>query len=320
MNLRDFRLIAAPFTPFQANGSLNLAVVRDQAQYLIDSGVRGVFVGGTSGEGQSLTIKERVALAEKWAADDGRSRLEFFVHVGHNSQDDAIRLAGHAFSLEADAIAMHAPTSYKQLSLEELIDFCAPIAAAAASLPFYLYDMPRVTGVHISSAKFLAKAKHRISNLAGIKFTNTDIVTLQECIQQDNSGYDVLWGCDEALLVGVALGASGAVGSTYNFAAPLYQRILDAVEAGNWQVARAEQAHALAMIRVFEKFSTLAAIKYGMALIGIDCGPVRPPLGNLSAADERKLRAELEQLDFAGKITAIPKTTCGGIISSSKSA
>jgi N-acetylneuraminate lyase len=320
MNLRDFRLIAAPFTPFQSNGSLHLGLVPDQAQYLIDSGVRGVFVGGTSGEGQSLTIKERIALVDKWAADDARSKLELFIHVGHNCQDDAVRLSGHALSVEADAIAMHAPTSHKQLTVDELVDFCAPIAAAASALPFYLYDMPRVTGVNISSARFLAAAKKTIPNLAGIKYTNTDVVTLQECIQLDNGGYDILWGCDEALLVGVALGASGAVGSTYNFAAPLYQRILAAVEAGNWQVARSEQALALAMIRIFEKFSTLAAIKYGMKLIGVDCGPVRPPLGNLSAADERRLRAELEHIGFAEKITAIPKTTCGGIISSSKSA
>lgn len=267
-----------------------------------------------------MTIKERIALVEKWAADEARSRLEFFVHVGHNCQDDAVRLAGHALSVEADAIAMHAPTSHKQLSLDELIEFCAPIAAAAAPLPFYLYDMPRVTGVNVSSARFLAAARQRIPNLAGVKYTNTDVVTLQECILQDNGRYDILWGCDEALLVGIALGSAGAVGSTYNFAAPLYQRILDAVEADNWPVARSEQARALAMVRIFEKFSTLAAIKFAMKLIGIDCGPVRPPLGNLSASDERRLRAELEQIDFAEKIAAISKTMCDGIISSSKSA
>ncbi|MEX0612819.1 MAG: dihydrodipicolinate synthase family protein, partial [Pirellulales bacterium] len=244
MRLQDFRLIAAPFTPMHADGSLNLAVVGAQAEHLIASGVRGVFVGGTSGEGQSLTVDERMSLTEAWTGAH-RSNLEVFVHVGHNCQDDAIRLARHARAVQADAIALHAPTWFKQQSLSELIDFCIPVAGAAPSLPFYLYDMPKITGVRLSSAAFLVSAKQVIPTLAGIKYTNPDCITVQECIQLDGGTYDVLWGCDETLLAGIALGASGAVGSTYNFAAPIYLRILDAVESDDWQTARAEQARSV---------------------------------------------------------------------------
>jgi len=320
MKLKDFRLIAAPFTPMRADGSLNVAVVPEQAAHLVASGVRGVFVGGTSGEGQSLTVDERMSLTETWAGDRLRSKLEFFVHVGHNCQDDAIRLAQHASSLGADMIAMHAPTWFKQPTLTELIDFCAPVAAAAPALPFYLYDMPRVTGVHLSSAEFLAKGKPQIPTLAGIKYTNSDCMTVQECIQLDGGAYDILWGCDETLLAGVALGASGAVGSTYNFAAPLYLRMLEAVEANDWDSARAEQSRAVAMVRIFEQFNTQAAVKFAMSIVGVDCGPVRPPLGNLTSADQRRLRGELDRIDFLSAIATSDRPAKHTVIASTKSA
>jgi N-acetylneuraminate lyase len=293
-----FRLIAAPFTPMNADGSLNLARVADYARHLVASGVRGVFVGGTSGEGQSLTVEERLALVETWARDSQRPKLELFIHVGHNSQADVARLAAHAQSIGADSIAMHAPTWFKGQSLDGLIEFCVVVAAAAPSLPFYLYDIPKITGVQLSSAEFLKQAKRRIPTLAGLKYTNPDCVTAQECIQLNNGEFDILWGSDEALLAGVALGASGAVGSTYNFAAPLYLRMLAAVDAGDWQTARSEQAKSIAMVRIFEKFNTLAALKYGMAIVGVDCGPLRPPVGNLSDADKHRLRTELVEGQF----------------------
>lgn len=320
MKLQDFRLIAAPFTPMHADGSLHLAVVRELSDHLVASGVRGAFIGGTTGEGQSLTVEERVLLTDAWAGDPRREHLELFVHVGHNCQDDAIRLARHAHTAGVDAIAMHAPTWFKQQSLGELIDFCDPIAAAAPSLPFYLYDIPMITGVQLSSALFLGQARQRIPTLAGIKYTNPDCVTVQECIQMENGRYDVLWGCDEALMVGIAVGVSGAVGSTYNFAAPLYLRILDAIESDDWQKARLEQARAVAMVRVFQKFNFLAALKFAMNVAGVDCGPVRAPLGNLRAADQRRLRNELDRIKFLAEIAGRDHPVRRSVISSTKSA
>jgi N-acetylneuraminate lyase len=299
MNLQDFRLIAAPFTPFDASGDLNVSLIPAYAIHLAASGVRGVFIAGTTGEGQSLSVEERIALADAWVKCSGENDLELIVHVGHNCQHDAIRLATHASSISADAIAMHGPTWFKQVSLDDLIAFCAPVAAVAGTLPFYLYDFPGLTGINVSSAKFLNEAKATIPNLAGIKYTNPDCVTAQECIQADGGAYDILWGTDQALLAGIALGATGAVGSTYNFAAPIYRRIIEAVEAGDWQAARQEQARAVALVRLMEQFPTLAAQKSTMKLVGLDFGPVRPPLANLSAADEERLCAELDRLNFA---------------------
>jgi N-acetylneuraminate lyase len=280
------------------DGSLNLACIGDYARHLVDLGVGGVFVAGSTGEGQSLAVEERIAVAESWARVSRGFQLEMIVHVGHNSQADAIRLAAHAQSIGADAIAMHAATWYKLQSLADLIEFCVPVAAAAPKLRFYLYDIPSITGVQLSSAEFLAQARPRIATLAGLKYTNIDLVTAQECIQMNNGEFDILWGCDDILLPAVALGVSGAVGTTYNFAAPLYRRMLDAAEAGDWRTARAEQARSIAMIRICQKYGGLAAFKFVMSLAGIDCGPARPPVGNVSDEDKRQLRKELVEGRF----------------------
>ncbi len=289
----NFRLIAAPFTAMHADGSLNVSRVAEQTRHLVASGVRGAFVGGTTGEGQSLTVDERFALAEAWVGDALRPKLELIIHVGHNSQSDAAHLAAHAQKIGADKIAMHAPTWFKSQSLSGLIEFCSSVAAAAPSLPFYFYDIPSITGVHLSAAEFLKQGKKQIPTLAGLKYTNFDCVTVQECIQQNEGAYDILWGTDEMLLIGVALGASGAVGSTYNVAAPLYLRMLAAVDAGDWKSARAEQARSIAMVRDFMQFTPLAALKYAMCLAGVDCGPVRPPISNLTADEKKRLHTAL---------------------------
>jgi N-acetylneuraminate lyase len=297
MNLEKFRLIAAPFTPMHADGSLNLSVVSRQAEHLVANGVRGVFVAGTSGEGQSLTLEERMGLAEAWGTCPERSRLQIFVHVGHNCSEDAVRLARHAVSIKADAIAVHAPTWWKFQKVESLLELCATIAEAATNLPFYLYDIPDITGVHASSSQFLAAAKERIPNIAGVKYTNADLASIQECIQMHDGKYDILWGSDQSLLAGIALGASGAVGSTYNFAAPLYHRIIKAAATNDWHTARREQAKSVAMVRAIQKYDLLAALKYTMAIAGLDCGPVRFPVRNLTSDEQIALRAELQTTD-----------------------
>jgi N-acetylneuraminate lyase len=294
----NFRLIAPPFTPMHGDGTLNLSPIPAYAKHLVATGVRGVFVGGTSGEGQSLSVDERIALVEAWGKTSERRQLELIVHIGHNTQSDAMRLAAHAQSVGADKIAMHGPTWFKSLSVGDLVDFCAPVAAAAPKLPFYLYDIPIITGIHISSAQFLRHAEPRVPTLAGLKFTNPDVITAQECIQLDDGKFDVLWGTDESLLAGAALGAAGGVGTLYNFAARRFLHMLSAAEQGDWQAARREQARVVSLVRLCQQYTPLAALKYIMSLIEIDCGPTRPPVANLSDGDKQRLRSAVLESQF----------------------
>jgi len=296
-----FELIAPPHAPFHADGSLNLPIVEQLAEHFSATGIAGVFVSGTTGESLSLTVPERLDLAKRWIDVCRESEIDVIVQVGHNCVEDSRQMAAHAQTEGADAIATMAPSFLKPANVDDLIACCSPVAQAAADLPFYLYDIPVMTNVRLPMAEFLTKAKEQIPNLKGLKFTNPDLVQLQECLHLggDNAEYgefEILFGCDEILLAGAMFGCPGAVGSTYNFAAGHYRSMIDAFEAGDLRTAQNGQHEAVRMIRTLQKYSFLPAAKAVMSFIGIDCGPTRAPISNLSAAQKSLLRAELQEL------------------------
>ncbi len=290
-------LIAAPHTPFHADGSLNLAPIPAQARLLARNGVRGAFICGTTGEGASLTGDERKRVVEAWVAARPPG-LAVIVHVGHLSQGEACEFARHAQQTGADAVAALAPSFFKPASVGDLVSWSERVAAAAPQLPYYYYHMPAMTGVNHAAADFLREAEGRIPNLAGIKFTHENLMDFAASTQVAGGKYTMLFGRDEILLAGLAFGAPGAVGSTYNFAAPLYQRIIAAYQRGDLETARRDQLKSIEFIEVLGRHGGLSAGKAAMKLIGLDCGPVRSPLRPLTARDEESLREGFEKIGF----------------------
>ncbi len=289
-------LIPACHTPFNRAGHLDLSVVPRQAELFRESGTTAVFVAGTTGEWSSLTRDERMALCDRWTEVAG-DELRIAVHVGHNCQADAIALASHARESGAAAVAAVAPSYLKPATVADLVAFMEPIAAAASPLPFYYYEIPGMTNVRLSASSFLQLAGRRIPNLRGLKFSHNDLVELQECIAADPANLEVFFGFDEFLLAGLVLGVDGAVGSTYNFAARHYGRLMRAIAAGEMDAARGGQVQAERMIQVLNKHGFLAASKAVMGFIGVDCGPVRPPLRNLTSDELAGLARELERFE-----------------------
>ena len=291
-------LIAAPYTPFQKDGRLNLPMIEKLAEALVVNKVAGAFVCGTTGEGVSMSTAERMKVAERWQACAG-PKLRVIVHVGHTSLGDCRALAAHAQKIGAAAVGCMAPFCFKPAKAEDLVAFCAEVAAAASDLPFYYYHIPCVTGVTIPAFDFLRAAADRIPNLAGIKFTHENLMDYSACVRWEGGRYDALFGRDEMLLPGLAVGAAGAIGSTYNYAAPVYHRIMKAFARGDLAVAQDEQARANAMIAVLIRFGGMPpAGKAFMRLIGLDCGPVRLPLCPLTEAQAEALRAGAEAAGF----------------------
>ena len=240
-------LIAAPPTAFRADGGIDLAVVAPLAEHVRRQGVVGVFVNGTTGESMSLSSEEREQLAAEWRRTLPAG-IRLFVHVGHNSLSECQRLAQHAQSIGADAIAAIAPSFFKPGGIEGLVDWCAPIAAAAPDMPFYYYHMPSLSGVHANITDYLSRAADRIPNLAGVKFTWEAMGDYLMARQVAGGRFDVLWGRDEMLLGALAMGAEGAVGSTYNAIAPVFLKMIEAFRRADWTTARECQAQAIAFI------------------------------------------------------------------------
>jgi len=289
-------LIAATHTPFRTDGSLALEIVEQQARHLLKNGIHTAFVGGTTGEYSSLSLDERRALAQRWCEVVRGTPLRVVVHVGSNCLEDARRLASQAQQLDAVAISAIAPSYFKPASVESLIACCSGIAAAAPETPFYFYHIPAMTGVSLPMVEFLERAPERIPTLAGMKFTNPDLMMYLQCLRLGD--WDIPWGLDEWMLGALATGALGAVGSSFNFAAPLYHRLSAAFERGDLDSARVEQHRSAQLIAVLARRGYMGAAKAVMKMLGVDVGPARLPNDSLDPTLVKTLRTELETLGF----------------------
>ncbi len=298
-------LIAAPFTPFDPKGNLALDLIPRLAARLHRDGLSAAFVCGTTGEGSSLTTEERMQVAAAWRATLPEG-LKLAVHVGHLSIGDSRTLARHAREIGAHAIATIAPSFFRPSDARALVDWCREIARAAPDLPFYYYHMPAMTGVTIPAYQFLQAVDGEIPNLAGIKFTHEDLEDYRQSRASPGRAYNLLFGRDEILLSALRLGAPGAVGSTYNYAAPLFRRIMDSFAAGELEAAERDQQRAREFIEIMNRHGGLPAGKAIMKFVGLDCGPVRLPLTSLDRTREESLRTSLERIGFFDYASKIP--------------
>jgi len=288
--------IPAAYTPCHPNGELNLATIADLARLYAEQAAPAVFVCGSTGESHSFTVDERKQVAGAWlrAAPPG---LDVIVQVGHNSQRDAVALAAHAREIGAAAVAALAPSYFRPASIEDLIVFLRPIAAASGELPFYYYDIPSMTGVSFPADRVMRLAAAQIPNFAGMKFTSSDLMGLQSCLAFGGGKYNILYGTDQVMLATLALGVKGAVGSTYNYAAPVYRRVMAAFNRGDLQTARREQLKSVELTQALLEHGTLRAGKAVMSLLGIDCGPVRPPLRPVDGDELVEIRRKIQSMD-----------------------
>jgi N-acetylneuraminate lyase len=291
-------LVAAAHSPFHADGSLAPEVVPRQASFLAANGIRTVFITGSTGECHSLTCAERLSLYDVWASAAPAHGIAVIAHVGGNSIEDARTLARRARDLELSAVSALAPSYYKPGTLTDLIDWCATIAAEAPELPFYYYDIPALTGVSLPMERFLLEAPARIPNLAGIKFTNPDLVSYRRSLDAAGGRFDLPWGVDEALLGGLATGARGGVGSTYNWAPKLYVDLMSAFTRGDLAEARRLQSISIAMIDAIAGTGFMGTAKALMGRLGVPVGAARAPLGNPTDAQVDALMARLAELGF----------------------
>lgn len=300
-------LIAAPFTPMHKDGGLNCDLIADYYRFLKSNDVRGAFICGSTGEGVSMTITEKKAVAEAWAAcTKNDSSFTVMPLLGGTCLADCKELALHAREVGLDAVSFTAPFYFKPANAETLAQCCAEIAAVVPDMPFYYYHIPVLTGVGIPMYDLLKAVDGKIPNFAGIKYTHEDFMDFLSCINFKNGKYDMLWGRDENMLPALAVGAKGAVGSTFNYAAPLYYNLIDAFNNGEMEKAQSLQQESIDMIRLLGKYGGIATGKAYMKLLGLDCGEFRLPVKNMSDLDFDLFKKEVGQLGFQNYCSIIP--------------
>lgn len=298
-------LIAAPFTPMHEDGAVNLDVIPEYASYLIENNVNGVFLCGTTGESFSLTNDERIAVIEQWVKSS-KGELKIISHIGALCQSDLKELAVRSRDAGADAVAAMAPFFFKPESIESLIAYFEPLASVIPDVPFYYYNIPSMTGVSLPVHELLREVKKMIPNFVGVKYTHNDLMDLQQCMNVNGGEFEILYGSDETLICGLSLGVKAAVGSTYNFMAPVYNQIFESVENGNMVEARKLQDISISVVELLFKYGgPVIAGKAIMEMTGVPCGPVRLPLNPMTESDKALLYQELIDIGFFEEVKSI---------------
>ncbi|WP_022943235.1 dihydrodipicolinate synthase family protein [Psychromonas hadalis] len=292
-------LIAAPHTPFTVTNEVNHTVIGQIAEHLIKDGITGIYICGTTGEGIHCSVAERKAIAETWV-EACAGKLDIIVHTGALSIVDTLELTRHADTLDILATSAIGPCFFKPDSIDALVDYCAAVAAAAPSKGFYYYHSG-MSGVNLDMEQFLIAADKRIPNLSGLKFNSTDLYEYQRCLRAVDGKFDIPFGVDEFLPAALAIGAKSAVGSTYNYAAPIFHKIIAAAKNNDQQTVFDSMTNVIKLIRVLVEFGGVSAGKATMALHGINAGDARLPLSPLSTEQKATVVARMKAADFLAK-------------------
>ncbi len=292
-------LIAAPFTPMKKDGTLNTSLIPSYYQMLTSNDVTGAFICGSTGEGVSLTIQEKKDTIKAWA-DCTKDNPEFKVMalVGGTCIADCIELAKYAQQQRLYAVSFTAPFYFKPADAEILAACCKIIADAVPGMPFYYYHIPVLTGVDFPMIDLLKNVDGKVPNFAGVKYTHEDFMDFLSCLLFQNGKYDMLWGRDENMLSALAVGAKGAVGSTFNYAAPLYYNLIDAFNKNDLTKAQALQQQSIDMISLLGKYGGIATGKAYMKLVDLDCGEFRLPVKNMSIEQFELFKKDTQQINF----------------------
>ncbi|MGN6530852.1 MAG: dihydrodipicolinate synthase family protein [Ginsengibacter sp.] len=293
-------LIAAPFTPMTKDGSLNTELIPSYYRFLKQNKVTGAFICGSTGEGVSLTMQEKKDCTKAWA-DCTKNDPDFKVMllVGGTCIADCIELAKFAGQSGIYAVSFTAPFYFKPASVEKLAECCKAIADEVPDMPFYYYHIPVLNGAGFPMIDLLKNVAGKIPNFAGIKYTHEDFMDFLSCLHFENGKFDMLWGRDENMLSALAVGAIGAVGSTFNYAAPLYYELIDAFNQNDLQKAQSLQQQSIDMIYLLGKYGGIATGKAYMKLVGIDCGEFRLPVKNMNGEQFESFKEDVEQLNFS---------------------
>lgn len=283
-----------------ADGSLHLQRIDRLVEHYAGNRADGLFICGTAGEGASLSIDERMRTTETWCNAAGAAKLPVAVNVTHTSLPDCKALAAHAEKIGAAAIGLMAPCYFKPARIEELVAFCAQVAAAAPGTSFYYYHYPKMTGVQFAIADVFAVAMDRIPTLAGFKCSADNLIDVANTLDLATDSHQIngLFGFEAMMLAAMAMGVRDFIGGSFNFSLPICRRIREAFDQGDLKSARAHQARLRAIVTPMRRFDFPAAAKAVMRIVGLDCGPVRLPMRNLNEAECGELRKRLEYAGF----------------------
>ena len=293
MDVKKYQgIIPAFYACYDENGEVSAERVRALTDYLIEKGVKGLYVGGSSGECIYQSVAERKLTLENVMAQ-AKGKVTVIAHVACNNTADSCELAAHAESLGVDAIAS-IPPIYFHLPEHAIAKYWNDISDAAPNTDFIIYNIPQLAGVSLTLN--LLREMKKNPRVIGVKNSSMPVQDIQMFADE---GVIVFNGPDEQLVSGLAAGAVGGIGGTYAAMPELFIKVRELFLNGDMEQA-AELQNEICRI-IYRLCSThgnmYAAIKGVIRLQGgPDVGGVRAPLAQLAEEDKPILKACEEQI------------------------
>lgn len=284
--MKNFKgILSALLTPFDENNNVNEKSLRDLVEFNLKNGIQGFYVGGSTGESMVMTAEERKTVF-RVVAEQVNGRVPIIAHVGAISTDAAIDMAKYAEELNYDAISAVAPFYYS-FSYEAIKQYYTDIVSSV-NLPMIIYNFPNSGSFAFTADK--ATEVFKDSRFIGIKHTSADMFALQQ-FKTISDDILVFNGFDETLMAGLAMGADGAIGSTYNFMGHKFLKIKALFDEGKVKEAQEEQNKANEIISAMIPYGVFQCEKAILTEMGIDMGPCRRPF--LPLSDEGKAEMKI---------------------------
>ena len=287
-------IYTALLTPFTDDAKIKEKELIDLVLHNLSLGADGFYVCGSTAEALMLSAEERMEIMRIVKENAGDAKL--IAHVGSLSERDAIKLAKYAKELSYDLISSVAPFYYK-FSFSEIRNYYIRLAEASG-MKMLVYHIPAFSGVGMGMDEISSFLDD--DRFAGIKYTSNDFFTMERC-KALYSDKLIMNGYDEMLLSGLAMGADGGIGSTYNFMADKFVLIRKLFSEGKLEQARAVQNEANRIITVLCKIGVLQAEKEVLNQLGFDFGDCLPPFSKVS--EEQKALIAKEIIPFVKKRT-----------------
>ena len=276
-------IFPALLTPFDSRGRINETALAQLVEMNIQKGVRGFYVCGSTAEVFLLHEEERKALY-RLVKDVAGDRVTLIAHVGDVSTEKAQGYAHLAEKLGYDAISAVAPFYYK-FSFDEVKRYYFDIAGAV-DLPMIVYNFPNFSGVNLSVdqiGQFLSDDR-----FLGVKHTSNDYFALSQF--KTAFPHKVIYnGFDEMMLAGLSMGADGGIGSTYNFMADKFIRLMSLFAENRMDEAQALQKEINIIIAALCRVGVMQGEKAILCALGLDFGIARAPFAPLTAEQEKGL-------------------------------
>ena len=298
-------VIPAFYACYAPDGSISTDGVRALTRHLIGKGVKGVYVGGSSGECIYQHVDERKAVLEA-VMEEAAGKITVIAHVACNNTADSAELAAHAESCGVDAIAA-IPPIYFHLPPYAIAAYWNAMSAAAPHTEFVIYNIPQLAGTGLT----MPLLEEMLKNPNVIAVKNSSMPTQDIQMFKDagisargTDGFAVFNGPDEQFVSGLAMGADGGIGGTYAVMPELFLKMYELVKAGEIPAARTIQYQADRIIyKMCEAKGNLYAVQKEILRrqYGLELGGVRAPLPNLEPGDEAVVAEAQAMIEAAVK-------------------